>query len=186
MTDYAGLTTTGPGSGNPDSAVSLGMEFYVTSAAYVKAIRFWRATTSTVGTITGGVFQVATATTGSLVTGTNGTFTLSGTGWQTYTLPSLIPLTINQRYEVAVNFGSGGYAATGSYFTSTITNGPLVIPTPANTSAGGQGRFDYSASLSYPATPTSGSNYWVDVVVTDSASSGSPAAAAGFIPLCMV
>lgn len=176
MADYSGLAGPGPGTSSPDAPVNLGVEFEVTTTAWLKAIRFWRADLDQDGAILCRLWQVASASTGSPVADSDGTYTLSGTGWQTYLYPTPLPLTVGQRYRAACLFPSG-YSATGGWYgaggagESGHTSGPLYIPPAAAATGAFQGSFSYNSALEYPDNGGTG-NYWVDVVVTDTDPAG--------------
>jgi hypothetical protein len=175
VTDYSIYQVqTGPGSASVDSAVTLGTEFYVTSTAYAKALRFWRADTTITGAIVGQVYDVSS---GTAVSGTSVTFTVSGTGWLTATMTAPVSLTVNARYRAAVFFPSN-YSATGGYWStgaggSGITNGPLSAPSSGGgpTQSSTQGSFTYGGAIAFPSGTFGSGGYWVDVIVTDSISS---------------
>ncbi len=174
MADYTiWPATNGPSSSSADSPVNLATEFYVTSTAWLKAIRFYRADTAITGSVQGRVWQAINGSSGSAVSGTDVTFSLSGTGWQQANLATPVQLTANTRYKAACLFPSG-YSATANYWSSGggssgHTNGILVAPNNAGSVAGDtQGCYAYNATLTYPTngSPNAGC-YWVDVVVTD-------------------
>lgn len=175
MTDYSIFQAqTGPGSASVDGAVTLGTEFYITSTGYAKALRCWRADTTITGAIVGQVYDVAS---GTAVSGTNVTFSVSGTGWLTANMTTPVSLTISTRYRAAVFFPSN-YSATSGYWStgagaSGITNGPLTAPSSGGgpTQSSTQGSFTYGSSIAFPSSTFGSSGYWVDVIVTDSISS---------------
>jgi hypothetical protein len=156
-----------------DGPFALGNEFYVTSTAWAKAIRFWRPSTAVTGTITGRIYLVnAGGATGSAVTGTDVTFTLSGTGWQSANLAALVALTINQSYRVVVRY-PGSFPQTSDYWRLTgpgasgRVNGPLVAPSEAAALGGAQSSYAVGA-MAFPAGASGiGQNWWADVTVTD-------------------
>jgi hypothetical protein len=179
VTDYTAFpSATGPGSSATDSSVNLALEFDITSAAWLKGIRFWRADGAQDGAIQCRCWRVTTSSTGTAVSGSDGTYTLSGTGWQDFIYATPIALTIGQRYRAAVLFPSG-YSATGGYFgvggpgAGGITNGPLHVPDAAGGTGGFQGSFSYNAAFSYPDNGGNG-NYWVTPIVTDVDPAGHP------------
>lgn len=185
MTDYQiWPATNGPGAATVDGGVVLATEFYVTGAGkYAKGLRFWRADTSILGPITARIYTVTDANSGTPLAGTDVTFTLSGTGWQTATFASPVLLTSGQRYRACAQFPTN-YSATGSYWSSgggsaDIVNGPLTAPTAANTTGGDQGSFIVSASLAFPTNQFGSASYWVDATVTDTPGAVLSAAASG-------
>lgn len=164
-------STDGPGAASIDgTAVSLATEFYITSTGWLTHLWFWRPTTQVTGTITGRVYAVAT---GTAVSGTDVTFTVSGTGWISAALASPVSLATNTRYRAVVHFPSN-YASTTSYWStgpggSGITSGILTAPGSGGgpTQSSFQGAFNYGATISFPNNQFSASGYWVDVTVTD-------------------
>lgn len=175
--------TSGPATQNTDTdsgstgGVALGAEFYVSSACNVTHIHYWKANNggSTPQKV-GAIYAVG----GAKVTGTDVTFTDSGTGvWQTAALASPVALTINARYRVVVFFANNsgaeiGYSSTATYWSgggggaSGITNGPLNAVNASN-STNGQDTYNYGASISNPTNTFNDTNYWVDVTVEDAA-----------------
>lgn len=185
MTDYQiWPATNGPGAATVDGGVVLATEFYVTTTGiYAKGLRFWRADTSILGPVTGRIYSVTDASTGSAVAGTDVTFTLSGTGWQTVTFASPVLLTSGQRYRACAQFPTN-YSATSNYWSSgggsaDIVNGPLTAPSAANTIGGDQGSFVVSGSLAFPINQFGSTSYWVDATVTDTPGNTLTASAAG-------
>jgi len=162
--------TSGPGSATVDGGVDLAVEFYVTSTGLVATgLRFWRADTSILGPITGRIYTVVDASSGTPLAGTDVTFVLSGTGWQTAAFAAPVALTANQRYRAVCNFPTN-YSATSHYWdtgggSADLVNGPLTAPTISNATGGDQGSFVVSGSLAYPTNSFNATNYWVDVNV---------------------
>lgn len=190
MTDYQiWPATSGPGASSADSSVNLATEFSVSTTAWLKAIRFWRADTNITGTVLGRVWQAINGSSGTAVSGTDVTFTLSGTGWQQANLVTPVQLTAGVKYKAACLFPSG-YSATGNYWTSGggaggITTGILTAPDKAGSVGGDtQGCFAYGASLAYPANGSgNGGCYWVDILVTDVDPTGSAVVGTGLASL---
>lgn len=184
MADYTLLgSLTGPGSNDGDATqINLAMLFKVTSTCWVKALRFWRADTGIGGTPSGQLYTYVDESSGTAVTGTDATFTLSGTGWQQANLAAPVQLTSGQLYKVVVNFPSF-YSATGGYFATGagvggIVSGPLTAPdaggTPLGIGSVKQGTFATGGALAYPTSYFNGGNYWVDALVTDVDPSSTP------------
>ena len=176
MTDFRiWPATNGPNAdaGDPAAPVSLGLIVQVSSTCWAKAIYFYRGATSITGPVKGRIFEVAGQT---VVSGTAVDFTLSGTGWQTATLPTAIQLTANTSYKVTIH-SDDNYTATGGYWATGagvggITNGPLTAPDAGGTPLGlggiKQGSFGYNSNPDvYPDSYFGGGNYWVDLLVTD-------------------
>lgn len=167
--------TNGPSTddSDPNNPINLGHIFQVSSICWIIKIRFWRGTTNVQGSPEGRVFS---GVAGAKISGTETTFTLSGTGWQESSLAAPVQLAANTTYKVVVHFPNN-YTGTGGYWNSGagvggITNGPLIAPDAGGVplSLGGiqQGSFKYSVSPDVnPDQYFNGGNYWIDLVVTD-------------------
>lgn len=159
------------GAENEGTALSIGLEFYVTTAASATALWFWRPETGVGGAVTGRIYQVASASAGTPVDGTDVTFTLSGTGWQQAPLAASVPLTPGQRYRAVIHHPSGLFPVTPQYWQGAgpgaagRTSGPLVAPNAASATGGDQCAYDDSASITFPTSSFGAGNYWVDVSV---------------------
>ncbi|WP_240771405.1 DUF4082 domain-containing protein [Nocardioides sp. GY 10113] len=123
----------------------------------VTAIRFYKATANT-GTHTGSIW-----TTGGQRLGTV-TFTgETASGWQTATLSTPVAVTAGSTYLVSYYAPRGRYSTTSGFFNTAFTAGPLTAP--AHTIASPNGRYRlFSSGL--PNLSGSGTNYFVDVVLT--------------------
>lgn len=176
MADYSiWPATNGPSSdaGDPADPVNLGHVFQVSTTCWIKAIRFYRGATTITGSPQGRVFLVST---GAVVSGTQVTFSLSGTGWQVANLASPVQISASTSYKVAVHFPDN-YTATGGYWSTGagvggITTGPLTAPDAGGSPLGlggiQQGSYHYTSDPDvYPDSYFNGGNYWVDLVVTD-------------------
>jgi hypothetical protein len=146
------------------AAVSLGVEFYVTSACNLTDIYWWQPTTGSDASartvalfITPDITQVVSNVTGDAPV---------VPGWQSVAVGpyALTPLT---RYVAVVYHPGGSYSAAASYFTGAdIVNGPLVVPGAANATNTEQGTYAYGGALAFPTEFFGSANYWVDVSVT--------------------
>jgi hypothetical protein len=160
-----------PTTGDSDaSAVTLGVEFSVSAPATLTQIHWWQPNGSNTGAHTVMLYSLTSGSNTALSAVQS--FTPAGSGWQTVTLTTPIALTVGTRYLAAVWFPSfPGYAATGNYFAGSgpgaagTVNGPLTVPQTSQT-VGGNGRYSYGSSISYPASSFSDTNYWIDVTVT--------------------
>jgi endoglucanase len=149
------------------AAISVGMEFYVTSTASLTAIHWWQPTTSaSTATREGALYLVSTQ--GQVAVATSAA--PSGTGWQTLSFSSPVALTANTRYRAVVLHPGGQYTAQQNYYGSGVdeTNGPLVVPKAANVTDGVQGSYTYGGSLAYASNLFNTTNYGVDVTVATS------------------
>lgn len=85
----------------------------------------------------------------------------TASGWQTITFSSPVSVVAGTTYVASVTMPDGRYIATPNHLTSDIVNGPLTVPSSAN--SGGNGVFNGTGG-SYPNNSTNnGTNYWVDV-----------------------
>lgn len=164
--------TNGPGVATSDTEnYTLGVEFYVTSAAQFTGWRFW---CNTASTVTFSLYQVDSATTGTLVGQVSNVSLAAPLGeWKYQALAMPVNLTINQRYRAVITSSTDNfYSATGAYWTSGagsagITNGILVAPNTSDTTGADQGSFIVGASPTFPTSGFNGSNYWIDPEVSD-------------------
>lgn len=180
MTDWSiWPATNGPNTDSGDASdISRGVIFRLSSIGWLKALRFYRGTTNvglpsapSGGLVVGRVFTMD----GNPVAGTDVTFTLSGTGWQTATLATPVQLAANTTYKAVVL--TGNYSATGGYFSTGagvggITNGIVTAPDAGGDPSGigpiQQMSFKQpTTGLEFPNQYFNGGNYWVDVVVAD-------------------
>ncbi|WP_308250072.1 DUF4082 domain-containing protein [Sphaerisporangium fuscum] len=156
-------STTVPGAANSSDtrSVELGVKFRVTSAGYIRSLRFYKGTFNT-GTHIGNLWT----STGQLLA--SATFTSeSASGWQQVDFPVPVPVNINTTYVASYFAPNGRYAFDFGYFTTSVVNGPLVAL--ADGLDGGNGVYRYGATSGFPTNSTQAANYWVDVVFTPSA-----------------
>lgn len=181
MTDFnIWPATNGPNTDSGDASdISRGVIFRLSATGWLKAIRFYRGTTNVGlpsvpggGVVRGRIYTVAD---GLPVSGTDVTFTLSGTGWQSAALAIPVQLNANVSYKAVVL--TGNYTATGGYFASGAGVGGIVQGIITAPDAGGnpsgigsiqQGSFKQPTSgIEYPNQYFNGGNYWVDVTIAD-------------------
>lgn len=172
MADYRIFPAT---DGPPDSVsdgqpLNLAMEIRTTGQTWVTALHFWRGTTAITGPIVGRLFTVDDIAAGTPVPGTDVTFTLSGTGWQTALLATPVELSPDVRHKVVVRYADQ-FPITGAFWSSGpgasgIVNGPLQAYSNT-TSVAGQGTFSTGSIDTYPTSEVNAANYWVDLTVTD-------------------
>ncbi|WP_318530139.1 MULTISPECIES: DUF4082 domain-containing protein [unclassified Rhizobium] len=152
------------------TGVELGMKFVASSAGEITGIRFYKAPGDT-GTHTGALYD-ANGTRIASVTFTNESLS----GWQTATFSNPIQITAGQTYTASYHSSNGTYYATGGYFSSSRTNGPLTAPS-SDSVDGGNGVFRYGTGGLVPTQSYNASNYWVDVVFKQSTVNAAPVAA---------
>jgi len=139
---------------NDPSAVELGTVFTPSVNGSATAIMFYKGSGNT-GTHTGSIWS-ASGTRLATVTFSNET----ASGWQTATLATPLALTAGQTYVVSYYAPNGNYAATGGFFNSVWSAGPLSAP------AGNNGRYLYGAGGGFPTGSFNSTNYFVDLVFT--------------------
>lgn len=143
---------------NDGLALEVGVKFRSTTPGDIAGIKFYRSARDT-----GADIVDLWSSTGTLLA--TGTYTGSGTGWQTVTLSAPYSIAANTTYVVSYH-STGGYAATGGYFTTAHTSG--VLSALSDTAGGGNGVYVYGASA-FPTQTYGAANYWVDVVFTTGA-----------------
>ncbi|MBP1887289.1 DUF4082 domain-containing protein [Sinorhizobium mexicanum] len=153
---------------NDNRALELGMKFVASTSGTITGIRFYKAANDT-SPHTGSIWT-STGTLMGTVTFTNESLS----GWQTARFSSPIQITAGTTY-VASYHTSGAYHATGNYFTTARTNGPLTAP--ASTTSSGNGVYSYGAGTVFPTSNYQAANYWVDVVFNQSTANTAPTAA---------
>jgi len=149
-------TATPESAGGPGNPLETGVRFQTTSNGYITGVRFYKFASNT-GTHVGSLWT----NTGTLLART--TFTNeTASGWQTALFTTPVAVTANTPYVASYFSPSGGFSASLSYFTSAVSNPPLVAL--ADGQAGGNGLFDYSDSPTFPTRSSLSRNYWVDVL----------------------
>ncbi len=151
-------SNTPAGSYNDGSPLELGVKFTSSVAGTITGLKFYRSAGDT-GT---DILNLWTATGTNLA---NTTFTnTSASGWQTVQLATPIAINANTTY-IASYHTMGAYVASGGFFNSAVTSGPLSAPSSA--SAGGNGVYAYGGTSStglFPSNTFNSANYWADVV----------------------
>jgi len=145
------------------NAVELGTRFKTDINGFVTAIRFYKSPND-IGPHTGTLWTAAGAKLAT-VAFTNE----SASGWQQATLGSSVAVSAGGTYVVSFHTDAGNYYQDDGYFLNRgVDNGPLHAPQDGTGAPNGV--FHYGSSA-FPANPSSGANYWTDVVL---ASSGTP------------
>ena len=156
--------------------VNLALEFSVSTTAWVTELKVYRASTAMSGTVRPLLWQVDSATSGTLLVPSNLSFSLgSTTGWKSVTLATPVQLTAGQRYRVGF-YSTAGYAASGGYFnpTANTTSGILTLYSASNATGQDQGAYGYSSAGVFPTNSFNNSLYACDLTVTDTDPSGPP------------
>ena len=137
------------------------MQFQASGSGFITGVRFYKEVDST-GAHVGSLWSSS----GTLLA--SGTFTgESASGWQELDFSSPVAVTAGTTY-VASYFSSTGHpAATPAGLASAVTNGPLTALAGGGVYAGG-------SSNTFPTNAYLASNYWVDVVYSQSAGATPP------------
>ncbi|WP_246550951.1 MULTISPECIES: DUF4082 domain-containing protein [Bradyrhizobium] len=137
------------------SQVNLGVRFTSSAAGTITGIKYYKSANDA-GTHTGSLWS----STGTLLA--SATFSNeSSSGWQTLTFNSPVAIAAGTTY-VASFHSNGHYADTPNYFTAARTNGPLTA------SASNNGVYTYGTGNLFPTSTFSATNYWVDVLFSNS------------------
>jgi len=143
------------------SPVNLGVKFTASSSGFIAGVRFYKEVDNT-GSHIGSLWS----STGTLLA--SGTFSNeTASGWQELDFSSPVAVTAGTTYVASYFTSTGHYAATTNGLSSAVTNGPL-------TAQASGGVFAYGSGNAFPSTSFNASNYWVDVVYTQSAGSTPP------------
>ncbi|WP_208245409.1 DUF4082 domain-containing protein (plasmid) [Rhizobium sp. T1470] len=133
------------------NSIEVGMKFQSSVAGTVTGVRYYKSDLN-IGPHSGSLWS-STGTRLATVTFTNE----SGVGWQAASFSNPVAITAGTTYVVSYHTNYGHYTATGNYFASPVTNGPLTAPTNA-------GVYTYNSASVFPSSTFNGENYWVDVL----------------------
>jgi hypothetical protein len=149
-------------SANDGNSVNLGVQFTTTVNGWITGIRFYKGPSNT-GTHVGSLWDASGNLLGQ-VTFTNET----ATGWQQASFSTPIPVTAGTTYIASYFAPNGGYSVTSGGLTNEVSNPPLVAL--ASGTSGGNGLYSYASSSAFPQNSYGASNYWVDVVFSNTSS----------------
>ncbi|MGF1664207.1 MAG: DUF4082 domain-containing protein [Kineosporiaceae bacterium] len=142
------------------SALELGVRFTPTTDGLVQGIRFYKGTGNT-GTHVGTLWS----TTGQVLA--RGTFTAeTASGWQEMRFASPVAVSAGTRYVASYQAPNGGYHGDPATLYQGLARTPLAVPTPTASEPASV----YGAPNTFPTQTFQATNYYVDVVFTDSAS----------------
>ena len=134
----------------------LGVQFRASSDGTIAGVRFYKESDNT-GSHIGSLWS----STGTLLA--SGTFSgESASGWQELDFSSPVAVTANTTYVVSYHTNAGHYALTSNGLASAVTNGPL-------TALASGGVYAYGSANAFPSNTFNASNYWVNVVYTQTA-----------------
>ncbi|MGW7404174.1 DUF4082 domain-containing protein [Streptomyces sp. NPDC054833] len=149
------------------SSVELGVKFRTTVAGSITAVRFYKSPANT-GTHTGSLWSASGT---RLATGTFTNETASG--WQQLNFATPVSVKANTTYVASYFAPNGGYSYDGGYFSSGDAGLAPLTALKSGTD-GGNGVYRYTSTSAFPSSQSSGSNYWVDVVLDTSTASTTP------------
>ncbi|MFJ3718545.1 DUF4082 domain-containing protein [Streptomyces sp. NPDC090057] len=153
--------------GGDGSAVELGVKFRTTVAGSITGVRFYKSPVNT-GTHTGSLWSASGT---RLATGT---FTgESASGWQQLNFSTPVSVKANTTYVASYFAPNGGYSYDGGYFSGSDAGLSPLTALKSGTD-GGNGVYHYGSASAFPSSQSSGSNYWVDVVLDTSTASTTP------------
>jgi Domain of unknown function (DUF4082)/Bacterial Ig-like domain/Bacterial Ig domain len=146
---------------DPDNLpVELGVKFRSDVDGYIKAIRFYKSPENTnthVGTLWNNSGQQLAQITFSSET---------GSGWQQASFSTPVAINANTVYVVSYHTNVGKYSVTENYFTNSGVDKP-PLHALRNGESGGNGVYTYSATSAFPSSSYASSNYWVDVLFSN-------------------
>ncbi|MEJ0084588.1 MAG: DUF4082 domain-containing protein [Pseudomonadota bacterium] len=154
---WSGSATPAVASDSDTGSVELGVKFRSDINGYIKGIRFYKGAANG-GTHTGTLWSASGAALAQA------TFVdETGSGWQQVLFTTPVPVTANTVYVASYHAPVGGYSYTAAQFESVgVDNGILhALSSPV---ASGNGLYNYSSEVSFPASSFNATNYWVDVV----------------------
>jgi hypothetical protein len=143
------------------SALELGTRFTSDVDGWVTGVKFYKGDRNT-GEHTGTLWS---ATGQQLATGTFANETAGG--WQTLTFATPVAIEANTAYVVSYHTNVGFYSYSGGYFAQARSSYPLTGV--ADSAGGHNGLFKASAGTAFPDSSWNATNYWVDVIFTNTA-----------------
>ncbi|MBT1070849.1 DUF4082 domain-containing protein [Pelotalea chapellei] len=144
----------------PDDPVELGFKFRSDKSGYITGIRFYKSAANT-GTHVANLWsgdgtRLATAT-------YNGE---SSSGWQQVNFPAPVAIAANTVYVASYHCNGGHYSVTSNYFKGRGTDTP-PLHALADGISGSNGVYAYGSGSTFPNQGWNQSNYWVDVVFSE-------------------
>jgi hypothetical protein len=158
-----------------DSPLNLGVKFRADRSGFITGIRFYKASTNTGP-------HTATLWTSAGVALASATFTNeSGSGWQQAFFANPVAISANTVYVASYHSPAGHYSIDKFYFAGNgRDSGPLNAP--GTTGSSSNGVFSYGAPTVFPNGSFAATNYWVDVLFTETAPPPPPLSSIGVTP----
>jgi predicted RNA-binding protein with TRAM domain len=144
------------------ASVNLGMVFTSDTNGFASGVRFYKSAANT-GTHVGTLWS-SSGTLLASVTFTNET----ATGWQQANFATPVAIAAGTSYIISYLAPAGHYAAAAGGFNAMVTAPPLYAL--ANGTGTANGVYAYGPTTTFPTSAGNGTNYFVDVVFTSSAS----------------
>jgi hypothetical protein len=147
--------------------VELGVKFTTSIDGFITGVRFYKATGNT-GTHVGNLWSAG----GALLA--RATFSAeTASGWQQVNFANPVPVTANTIYVASYHAPNGNYAADLNFFAPNgVTNGPVTLL--GSNASGGNGVYRYSSTTTFPSSTFNATNYWVDLVFSDTGTAPPP------------
>jgi methionine-rich copper-binding protein CopC len=173
---FPGTATPTIMSASDPNAIEVGVRFFSDVAGYISGLRFYKGPNAS-GTHVGHLW------TSSGILLATATFTNeTASGWQTVTFSSPVAIAANTTYVASYYAPFGYYSATSNYFaTSAASNGDLTAP--ASGANGGNGVYTYQSGGGFPTSTYNATNYWVDVLFSQSTTDTTPPTSTAVSPL---
>ncbi|MFV0458004.1 MAG: DUF4082 domain-containing protein [Actinomycetales bacterium] len=143
------------------SAVNLGLRFQTQVAGQLHGIRFFKG-----GPANSGPHTVHLWTSGGTLVASAVVSSQTARGWQTGSFDAPVTLAPGE-YVASYHAPNGHYSADGGFFAGQpVTSGSLIAP--ATAAGAGNGLYSYSGQPQFPTNSWNATNYWVDVLFTES------------------
>jgi hypothetical protein len=166
-TIWSASTTPSVLSQTDSASLELGVKFKSDIAGFITGIRFYKGAANT-GTHVGNLWA-SDGTLRSSVTFTGET----ASGWQEATFDTPVLISANTIYVASYHAPNGGYSLDSGYFANAgYDNAPLHALKDGV--SGGNGLYLYGTTSAFPGNSYGSSNYWVDVVFSQTAVSIPP------------
>ena len=137
------------------TGISVGLKFRSSVAINITAIKFYKSTNND-------GFHIAQLYTGNgLLLASDTVRNETDSGWQTYTLPSPIPMAANTTFIASYFSSNGKYVSTNDVLKHSMNNGTLSIL--ADGQDGPNGVYAYCNNPAFPDSGFQSTNYWVDI-----------------------
>lgn len=180
MTTYSAYATdphlpSAPYSTSTDP-LTVGLEVRCDTACWVTDLRWWQpaggTTSSSARTVS--LYRATGVSTGALLYSGSSSPGGATDAWIDHTMSAPVQLAAGSTYILTVWHPSGGWPMYTNWFepggpgASSLTVGPVTIPTSSASGFGGQGRYDFGTGPSdYPQDFYANAQFWLDFIVTD-------------------